>query len=200
MKRNMKSLLVAVSMLSAVGFTSCDENATIDIDGPKIDFTFAYSDIRSADASNWTLIASDTVQGQNMDDFLAKDTANAAKADAVKSATIKNGVLTVSGGNFNFDGVDSVKISYRIVNTTQEINLVVGARRGTGKDTIYFDNIKVEKEQALDLLGKDKVVSMSAIFNPLMVNCFQTGAIYNFKAKTKLSVLTSAAGNLLSGL
>src|SRR5660397_101287 len=125
MKRNMKSLLIAVSMLSAVGFTSCDENATIDIDGPKIDYTFAYSAIRSTNASAWTLIASDTVPGENMDEFLAKDTANAAKADAVKSATIKNGILVVSGGNFNFSGVDSVKISYRIVNTTQEINLVI---------------------------------------------------------------------------
>ena len=200
MKRNMKSLLIAVTMLSAVGFTSCDENATIDIDGPKIDFTFAYSDLRSANASNWTLIASDTVPGENMDKFLAKDTANAAKADAVKSATINNGVLTVTGGNFNFTGVDSVKISYQIVNTTQVINLIVGAPRGSGNDTIYFNNIKIEKEQALDLLGKDKVVSMSAIFNPLMVNCFQVGAVYNFKAKTKLAVLTSAAGNLLSGL
>jgi len=200
MKRNLKSLLVAVSMLSAIGFTSCDENATIDYDGPDIDFTFAYSPIRSADASAWTLIASDTVPGENMDEFLAKDTANASKADAVKSATIKNGVLVVSGGNFNFSGVDSVKISYRIVNTTQEINLVVGALRGAGKDTIYFNNVKIEKEQALDLLGKDKVVSMSAIFNPLLVNCFQTGAVYNFKAKTKLAVLASAAGGLMSGL
>jgi hypothetical protein len=196
MKKHMKSLLVAVSMLSAIGFTSCDENATIDVDGPKIDFTFAYPATRSTDVSTWTLIASDTVPGQNMDEFLAKDSANASKADAVKSATIKNGILVVSGGNFNFNGVDSVKISYRIVNTTQEINLVVGAPAGASKDTVYFSNIKIEKEQALDLLGKDKVVSMSAIFNPLMVNCFQVGAVYNFKAKTKLAVLASAAGNL----
>jgi hypothetical protein len=196
----MKSLLIAVSMLSAVGFTACDENATIDMDGPKIDFTFAYSDIRSSDASNWILIASDTVAGENLDEYLAKDSANAAKADAIKSATIKNGVLTVTGGNFNFTGVDSVKISYQIVNTTQVINLVVGAPKSTSKDTIFFNKIKIEKEQALDLLGKDKIVSMSAIFNPLTVNCFQHGAVYNFKANTTLAVLTSAAGSLFSGM
>lgn len=195
----MKSLLIAVSMLSVLGFTSCDENATINIDGPKIDITFAYSDLRSTNATDWVEIATDTVFGENIDAYLSKDSANAAKADAVKSATIMDGELIVTGGNFNFDGVDSVKISYRIVNSTQVINLVIGAPKGTSKDTIFFSDIKFEKELALDLIGKDKVVGMYAKFNPLLVNCFQPGAIYNFKASTRLAVLTSAAGDLISG-
>ncbi|HET9571598.1 MAG TPA: hypothetical protein VFP20_09360 [Bacteroidales bacterium] len=199
MKKNMKFLLFAVSMLTAIGFTACDENATIDIDGPDIDVSFDYSSLRSKAATEWVVIASDTLPGKNMDEFLAKDTANAAKADAIKSATIRNGILTVNGGNFNFNGVDSVRITYQIVNTTQVFTLVIGAPRGTSKDTIYFSDIKFEKEQAHDLLSQDKVVSMSAIYNPLLVNCFQPGAVYRFKANTRLAVLATAATDLLSG-
>lgn len=196
MKKNMKFLIIAVSMLSAIGLTACDDQATMDMDGPDIDFTFAYPETRSASTSDWTLIASDTVPGENIEKYLAKDTANAAKADAVKSASILNGVLTVTGGNFNFDGVDSVKISYQIVNTTQEFKLIVGYPRVGNKDTIYFNKIKIEKAEALDLLGKDKIVKMSAMYNPAFINCFQVGAIFNFKASVKFAVLVSQIGNL----
>ena len=204
MKSNMKSLLIVAAMLSAISFNSCDENATIDVPGPDVDFTFNYSDINSLGApalrgfSVWKLVASDTIPGEDVVAFLESDSTNKKYADAIVAATLKNGELTVTGGNFNFTGVDSVKIVYKIVGMSPVYDLVVGAPEGTNLNVIHFNDIKITKDQALEMISKNKVASMYVKINPLTTpNCFVPGAIYNFKASSLLSV---KASSLTSGL
>ncbi len=200
MKRNLRFLLIAVSILSAIGLYSCDENATIDVPGPEVDFTFKYSDINALGApaqrglSIWKEIASDTIPGEDVVSFLQSDSTNSQYADAIVAATLKSCKLTVSGGNFNFVGVDSVKIVYKLVGTTTVFELVVGAPSATDNTVINFNDIKITKDEALDMISKDKIASMLVMFNPTSLpNCFAPGAIYNFSAKSWISVKASSA-------
>lgn len=200
MKRNMKSLLVAVSMLSAIGFTSCDENATIDVPGPDVDFTFNYDDINAAPSQRsftvWMEIVSETVPGENVVEFLEKDSANKKYADAIVASTLKEGKLTVSGGagNFNFAGVDSVKIVYKITGSTVVNELVVGAPDAANLTVVKFNDVKITKDKALEMMENEKLVTMLVKINPMgQPNCFAPGAVYSFNAKSTLSVKASSA-------
>lgn len=203
MKSNMTFLTIAVSIFSVIGLYSCDENATIEIPGPEVDFTFNYSDINNAapaqrSFSAWQAVASDTIPGQDVVSFLESDSANSQYADAVESATLKNCKLTVTGGDFNFTGVDSVKIVYKIVGEDMVFELVVGAPSATDNTSINFNNIKISKDEALEMISKDKIASMLVKINPTVLpNCFAPGAVYNFTAKSWLSVKAmSALGGL----
>lgn len=197
----MKSLLVAVTLFSAIGFNSCDEGTTTDIKGPSIDFTLNYTDLRSTDSTSWKRIASsDTIDGIDIEAFLSKDTATAKYVKVVKSASLKNGKLIVAGGNFNFNGVDSVKIVYKIVGSSQEIVLVVGAPISQNNDTIAFQKIVIAKDIALEMIKSKKVASLYAIYNPQLVNCFQPGATYNFRADTYFTVPIADAVGMVGAL
>lgn len=199
MKRNIKFLLIAVSILSAIGLYSCDENATIDVPGPPIEFTLNYDDINSAAPAQrsftvWTEVASETVPGENVTAFLEKDSTNKKYADAIVAATIKNGQLTVSGGNFNFVGVDSVKIAYKITGGTVTLDLVVGAPKADDLTMVKFNDIKISKDEALEMMKSEKVVSLLVKINPLVQpNCFAPGAVYDFTAESLLSVKAMSA-------
>jgi len=207
MKRNMKSLLIVVSVLSTIGFTSCDENATIDIKGPDVEFTFNYNDIHSAapalrSYSVWQEIVSETVPGEDVVAFLEKDSTNKKYADAIVAATIKDGKLTVSGGNgnFNFACVDSVKIVYKITGSSVVNELVVGGPVAEDLTIVHFNDIKITKDQALEMMKNDKLVTMLVKINPLIpTNCFAPGAVYNFKATSLLSVKASSVTSGLFG-
>lgn len=204
MKRNIKFLLIAVSILSAIGLYSCDENATIDVPGPPIKFTLNYDDINSAapaqrSFSVWTEMASETVPGENVTAFLEKDSTNKKYADAIVAATIKNGQLTVSGGDFNFAGVDSVKIVYKITGGTVTLDLVVGAPKVDDLTMVKFSDIKISKDEALEMMKSEKVVSLLVKINPsVQPNCFAPGAVYDFTAESLLSVkaLSALSGGL----
>ncbi len=206
MKRNIKFLLFSVTILSAIGFYSCDENATIDVPGPPVDFTFNYSDINAVGAPAqrslyiWQKVASDTIPGEDVVSFLESDSANSQYADAIVAATLKKCKLTVSGGNFNFTGVDSVKIVYNLVSIpTTVFDLVIGAPSATDNTVINFNNIKISKDEALDMISQDKVASMWVKVNPMIrPNCFAAGAVYNFTAESWISV--KAASALSGGL
>lgn len=199
MKRNMKSLLLATSVLFAFGFTACDE--TIDVDGPDIDFTFNYDEINTAAPSQrsfsvWQDIVSETVPGENVVSFLEEDPDTKQYADAVVAATIKDGKLTVSGGtgNFNFTGVDSVKITYQLTGSETVYELVIGAPETTNPTVVNFNSIKITKDQALTMMENEKVVTLKVKINPIIQpNCFAPGAVYTFNAKTKLSVKVGTA-------
>lgn len=206
MKSNFRFLLISVSILSAIGLYSCDENATIDVPGPAVDFTFNYSDVNAVGApaqrsiSIWQKVASDTIPGEDVVSFLESDSANSQYADAIVAATLKKCKLTVSGGNFNFNGVDSVKIVYSIANSPNTVfDLVLGAPSATDNTIINFNNIKISKDEALDMISQDKIASMWVKVN-LMIrpNCFAAGAVYNFSAESWISV--KAASALSGGL
>lgn len=204
MKRNIKFLTFAVTLLSVFGLYSCDENATIDVPGPPIEFTLNYDDINSAAPAQrsftiWTEVASETVPGENVTAFLEKDSTNKKYADAIVAATIKNGELTVTGGDFNFAGVDSVKITYKLTGSTATTDLVVGAPQAGNLTLVSFNNIKITKDEALLMMKSEKVVSLLVKINPMVQpNCFAPGAIYNFTAETLLSVkaMTALGGGL----
>jgi hypothetical protein len=209
MKSNMKFILFAASMLSAIGFTACDENATIDVPGPDVDFTFNYGDIANAAApaqrgiSVWLTKVSETVPGEDVVGFLEKDSTNKKYADAIVAATLKNGKLTVTGGtgNFNFAGVDSVKITYKITGSSVVYDLVVGAPDAANLAVVNFNDIKITKDQALEMMQSEKVVTMLVKINVLMPepNCFKEGAVYSFTANSLLSVKASSVTSGLFG-
>lgn len=208
MKRNMKFLLFAASVLSVFGLTSCDENATIDIPGPAVDFTFNYDDIhlntapKQRAANDWEIIVSETVPGKNVVEFLEKDSANKKYADAVEAATLTEGKLTVTGGDgtLNFGGVDSVKITYQLTAGSATYDLVVGGPDVQDLTTVKFGDIKITKNQALEMLQSEKVVTLLVKRSATVIpNCFVSGAVYRFSAKSILSVKAmSALGNGVS--
>lgn len=192
MKRNMKFLLIAVSILSAIGLYSCDENATIEYPVNDINYTFEYSDTQLRNTSTWQTMASDTVIGENLTELLATSGSENKSVDAIKSANIKKGKLyIINGGTLNFTGIDSVKLVYHFVGQTQEYALVVGTMSGANNDTILFNNIKIMKEEAFDMIQKDKIVSLQVLSSGTP-NCFVNGTKFNFTAKASLDVLTSA--------
>ena len=193
MKSNMKSLLIAVSVLSAIGFTSCDENATIEVPVDDINYTFEYSNPELRSTSTWQLMASDTIIGENLTDFLASSGSDNQTVDAIKSANVKNGKLyIIDGGTLNFTGIDSIKLVYHFVGQTQEYALVVGAPSGANNDTVFFNNVKIMKEEAFDMIQMDKIVSLK-VLNSGTPNCFVNGTKFNFTAKATLDMLASAA-------
>jgi hypothetical protein len=204
MNFNIKKLLVAVSVISTIGFTACDEGGTIDIPGPDLNYTFTYTDINNQVAAprstnTWILIAEDSVKGKDLEAFLA-DSANQQYSDVVEAASLKNARLTVSGGDFDFTGVDSVKISYMIVGTTELLDMVIGTPSVTSADSIAFNDTEVTKEQVYQLIGSDAVIKLYAVFNPLTQNCFKPGAVYNFTANTVLSVKLAALAEGVLGV
>lgn len=193
MKRNMKSLLIAVSVLSAIGFTSCDENATIEAPVKDINYTFEYSDTQLRNTSTWQIMASDTIIGENLTELLASSDSSNQTVDAVKSANVKNGKLyIIDGGTLNFTGIDSIKLVYHFVGQTQEYALVVGTPSGANNDTIFFNNVKIMKEEAFDMIQMDKIASLKVLSSGTP-NCFVNGTIFNFSAKLTLDMLASAA-------
>ena len=189
----MKSLLIAVAMLSAVGFTACDENATIEVPVKDIDYTFEYSETPLRSTSTWQIMASDTVIGENLTELLASSGSDNQTVDAIKSANVKNGKLyIIDGGALNFTGIDSIKLVYHFVGQTQEYALVVGATSGANNDTILFHNVKIMKEEAFDMIQMDKIVSLKVLSSGTP-SCFVNGTKFNFSAKASLDVLASAA-------
>lgn len=196
MKRNMKSLLVVVCLLSAIGFTACDENALLEIEGPEVNYTFIlpesfdYSqlEIPLATNGNWVQIAVDTVEGIDVEG----DTSY-AKYEVIDSAIIKNCKLSVCDANglsnhFDFTGVDSMKIAYEVYGSSQSITLVRGGVNATEKDTVYFTNMYASKEQAVELIQNKKIVKLYAIYNLLGMNCFAPNAKFTFSANTSVFV------------
>lgn len=207
MKRNMKFMLIAASVLSTIGLYSCDENATIDVPGPDVEFTFNYDDINTAAPAQrgysiWQDIVSETVPGEDVVAFLESDSTNKQYADAIVAATLKNGTLSVSGGtgNFTFANVDSVKIVYKITGSTTVNELVVGAPQTDNLTVIKFSDIKITKDQALEMIKSEKRVTLKAKFSPVALpNCFAPGAVYYFKANSVLSVKASSVTSGLFG-
>jgi hypothetical protein len=191
MKSILNKTMVSVAILSAICFTACDENSTIDVEGPSIDFTFEYGSLRDA-STGFILIAEDSIKGADVEQFLS-DSTSESYSDIVEAASIINPRLTVSGGDYDFTGIDSVQIRYEIVGTNSEIILVSGTG-SEGDSIIVFNDVRATKEQAYKLIGNDIVARFyAATSNTSNVNCFQTGALFHFTAQTTLSVKVSDA-------
>jgi hypothetical protein len=202
---SIKNLAVNFLLLAAVCVTACDEGATVDVPGPDLNYVFRYDDVaglaslRSAQANEWILIASDSVKGRDLKAFLS-DSSNQKYSEMVAAASLKSPILTVSGGNYSFSGVDSVKITYTLSGSEAEIPLVVGAPSNTSTDTIAFNDVRVTKEQVYELMGCNATVKLYAAYNPQAQHCFLPGAVYNFKAKSVLSVKVAALAEGLFGV
>jgi hypothetical protein len=198
---NTKLWIATAFILTTIGLTSCDEGGTVDISGPEINYTFEFdptffieTNLAEMQQDNWTVIGMDSVHGQDLQAFLS-DSSSQNYSDMVEAATLKDAMFVVTGGDFS--GLDSIKLSYQIAGSTQVLDLVVGAPNLTSTDTIHFNDVKVSKEQVFELLGNDAVVKLSAIYRPAEQNFLKTGAVYQFTAKSTLSVkLLAAAENL----
>lgn len=175
--------------------TSCDEEMTIDVPGPDIEFHFTRTDIRSGGVSYIKIAESDTLYGKDVRDFLSN---SSQKYDSVvSSATIKNAILTLNDG-YEFVDVDSMQIRYRIAGTTTEFVLATAYYSASSPDSLHFNELKVSKEAAFELISKDVIASLYAKYdqnNLTNNNCFQTGVEYTFKAKTTLAVKMTSMAN-----
>jgi len=189
--------LLLFASLTSLLLTACDDNTTVDVPGPDIEFHFSYSDLRSG-GDNFILVAkSDTLYGKNLREFLSK---SGKQYDSViSSASIKNAIMTLNEG-YNFAGIDTMQIRYRIAGTESERIMATAYYTASSPDTLRFSDLKVSKDAALELISKDVIASLYAKFdrNNTSINCFQTGAMYTFKAKTVLAVKMAALANGIS--
>lgn len=173
--------------------TSCDEEMTVDVPGPDIEFHFTYSDLRSGGLGYIKIAESDTLYGKDIREFLSNS--GQQYDSVVASATIKNAILTLNDG-YDFTGVDSMQLRYRISGTPTEMVLATASYSASTPDTLCFSDLKVSKEAAFEFISQDVIASLYAKVNPTNVpNCFQTGVEYTFKAKTTLAVKMSALAN-----
>lgn len=193
----MKSLRVSFFSLLCVGamtvfFTACDEDMTIDVPGPDIEFQFDYTDLRSAFGQYVLVAESDTVYGKDMKAFLSEEGQD--YDSVIASATIKDAYLSLTTG-YTFAGVDSLQIRYRIAGTQTEMILATAGSTPTTVDTMWFNDVKVGKEAIFEFISTDVIASLYAIYNPFEpgFNCFQPGVAYTFKAKTTVAVKLAAA-------
>jgi len=189
-------ILLFLSILLTVTFNSCDDNATLDVPGPDIDFLFSFSDLRNASTGYQMVAQSDTIKGKDLESYLSGKGQD--YSSVVEAATLKDALLTLSEGS-TFVGVDSVQIRYQIAGTTEEVVLAQAIVTDPTARTLGFSNLKVNKSQAFELIKKDLVAKLYAAFNPFSVNCFQPGVTYRFTAKTVLTVNMSAITNGLIG-
>lgn len=193
----MKSLRFSLFSFLCVGamtvcFTACDENMTIDVPGPDLEFQFDYTDLRSAQGQYILVAESDTVFGKDMKAFLSGEGQD--YDSIVASATIKDAYLSLTPG-YTFAGVDSLQIRYRIAGTQTEMVLAVAGATPTTVDTMWFSDVKVSKEAIFEFISTDVIASLYAIYNPFDANfnCFQPGVSYTFRAKTTVAVKLAAA-------
>jgi len=186
-------LLLFVSMTALL--TSCDEEMTVDVPGPDIEFHFTYSDLDLHDVFfGYGLVAeSDTLYGKDVRDFLSN---SGQQYDSViSSATIKNAILTMNQEH-NFSGIDSLQLRYRIAGTSTELVLATAYYSASSPDTLRFTDLKVSKAAAFELISKDVIASLYAKVNPASSNnIFHEGVEFTFKAKTSLAVKMSALAN-----
>jgi len=179
-----------------LGFTSCEEGATMDIPGPDIDYQFTYSDalqqtVLRSKVSGYQLVAqSDTIKGNDIESFLSNSGQD--YTSVVETATIKNALLTLSEGA-TFAGVDSIQIRYQLEGSSEESILAEAAVNGSNGQTMSFSDVCVSKEKAFELIKNNIVARIYAKVDPTAtINCFQNGVTYRFTANTVLSVKLSA--------
>lgn len=204
MKKSCSRTMTALALIFTACFTSCDENSTIDVEGPDIEFTFAYSDINpaaSATRSNapgeYKMVAqSDTIFGEDLENFLANSGQD--YTSVVEAATITNAKLKLSSGS-TFAGVDSIKIVYQIAGSDEEIILVKAGVTDINADSLRFDTLTVDKTQAFALIKSNIIAKLYAIYRLPEVNCFRPGVTYTFTAKSFLTVKASAVTDGMFG-
>lgn len=198
----LRNLSFLAAVFACFAFASCDEGGTIDIPGPDIQYAFDYDSsfvlpgqLLHINQNEWITVAGDTMNGNDLNSFL-NDSANQKYSDMVQAATLKNAKFFINGGSFN--GLDSIKVSYNLVGTSEVLDLVVGSPDVQSMDTIRFKDVRVTKAQIFELIGNDAVVMLKVKFNAANQSFLVPGAEYYFKANTSLSVkLLGAAENML---
>jgi hypothetical protein len=192
MKNVLLKTIISLTLIFTITLISCDENTTIGVPGPDIEFVFNYSDlqIRSANTSNYILVAqTDTIQGKDVETFISANGTD--YSSVIEAATIYNSYLKLND-NHTFAGVDSVQIRYQIEGSNEEITLSQCGVNDPNSDSLSFSNININKAQAFELIKNNIVAKLYAIYSPEKVNCFQPGVVYTFKANTTLKVKSSA--------
>lgn len=164
-------------------FTFKSLRRAFSIPGPDIEYTFSYSGNGIVSAGNWQLIDSETIMGEHLQDLITDN------ETSILGAIVKNGKLILSGSQYNFNGVDSVKICYKLINSNDLVDFVSGSPSGSNQDTIVFGEFKLSIDKTLEMIDNDKVVSVYALFNHNTVNFLTTDAILTFNAQSSLKIL-----------
>lgn len=156
---------------------------TIYVPGPNIEYSFNFSGNGASTPGVWQLIASKTIDGEHLSSLITES------GMSIIGITLKNGHLSLSGGQYNFNGVDSIKICYRLLDSIESVDIAVGSPNGSDQKTITFDKFILSNEKAFEMIDKDKIVSIYALLNQNSVNFFKTDAVYTFFAQSTLAVL-----------
>lgn len=174
-------------------FTTADEYITTDIQGPDFLYQFLYDDIslRSSSTDNsfaiWQLVLNNTFSKFDIQKYLLDKEIN--YYSIVESVSLSDIFLSVTGGNFNFVGVDSVKFGYKIYDTTSEILFSKNSISDISYNGTSLSPMITEYD-AYQFINNQKNLGFYVKINPfVMPNCFVTGAMYNISFKTTFRVL-----------
>jgi len=188
-------VFLLLSLVTSITLTSCEEGSTLDIPGPDIDFEFTYSDtllnplLKSGNADYRLVAQTDTLKGQDIETYLAS--IGQDFSSVVESAKMSDALLVVNG-DASFSGVDSVQIRYQIAGSDEEIILAQAGIDTINGNSIHFSDIRIDKEEAFEMIKSNVIAKFYAIYDAPKTNCFANGVSYRFTAKTTLSVKLSA--------
>lgn len=153
------------------------------VPGPDIEYSFNFSGNGASTPSVWQLIASKTIDGEHLSSLIT------GNEMSIIGITLNNGQLILSGGQYNFNGIDSIKICYKLLDSVESVVVAVGSPNGSDQKLVTFDTFMFSKEKAYEMIDKDKIVSIYAMLNQNSVNFFKTDAVFTFIAKSTLAVL-----------
>jgi len=201
MRKTGTKFLMFLTVVLAIGFTSCEEGTTIDVPGPDVEYQFTYSDsilntYLKSEATGYKLVAqTDTIQGRNIESFLSSKGQD--YTSVVEAATLSNSMLTLTGET-DFSGVDSIQIRYTVTGSENETILASAGIDSINGQTVTFSDIQIDKAKTFELLKNNIVAKIYAIYDLPKTNCFKNGVMYKFTAKTTLSVKLAALTEGLS--
>lgn len=153
------------------------------IPGPRIEYLFNFSGDGASTPGVWQLIATKTIDGEHLSSLVTENDIS------IIGITLKNGDLSLSGGQYNFNGVDSIKICYRLLDSIESVVIAVGSPNGSDQKSVTLDKFILTNEKAYEMIDSDKIVSIYALLNQNSVNFFTTDAVFTFIAESTLAVL-----------
>lgn len=153
------------------------------IPGPMIEYSFNYSGDGVIKPGVWQLVASKIIEGEHISSLVTEDDMS------IVGATLNDGVINLSSGLFSFNGVDSIRLCYRLLDSDKMVDIAVGTPKGSDQKSITLDKFILSNDKVYDMLDQDKTVSIYVLTNQNPVNFFKTDAVFTFTSKSTLAIL-----------